>query len=273
MIAKKYYEALNLKRNPFSLLPSPDMFYMIDSQMEAMDVFTFALENDAPMVRIYGEPGVGKTALLRYMLGKLKERYATSYIHVTPLTDTPEFIKDVFNLNERPEENTKSVLDRCIENTLRKDIKRIVVVDEAQDMSRDLFLISKYIIDRISFEGHEGKVFFVFSGTQEMKERFESKDMKSLAQRCPFSFDVKGMRKKETKGYIEFRLRKCDYKGSFPFTDKAINLIWKFSKGNPRKVNILSERSLLASIVKRKSIVEKSEVKEALKDIPEKILK
>ncbi len=266
MITTKYYELLGLKKNPFSILPDPELFYVIDSQLEAMNTIMFAIENESPMARLYGEPGIGKTALLKYMAEKLKTECSVSYVALTPITTLEELVKEMFFLNELPK-NVKSVLDRELDKLPRRKRKKVVIIDEAQDMGRDMIFLVKYIIDK-SFQDGKASIFFLLSGTEELRKKLEEKPMRSVAQRGSFSYTLKGIKKEEIKGYMEYRLRKCNYKGPFPFSEKAIKAIWKFSSGNPRKVNILAERSLLSSMVRKKNTVGVREVKEAYRDLP-----
>ncbi len=265
MIITKYYEALNLERNPFSLALDLDFYYLMSSHVEAIDTVFFAFDNGSPMVRLYGEPGTGKTMLLKHLSKKFEEKYSIKVVNITynPLMDVKEFCKFIFGVDGIND------LDGLIKDFLSRTERLVIFVDEAQDMEYSYFLFLKYLIDLSSVSS---KVFVLLSGTPILKRRFSEESLIPLAQRSPYHCELYGLKKDEIKGYIEHRLRRSGYSGDIPFKDKAIKYIYKLTKGNPRKVNILSERSMLAAMVKGKRQVGKREVKEAYKDISSEVM-
>lgn len=267
MIVTRYYEALNLERNPFSLTPDLNFYFLMSSHVEAIDTVFFAFDNGAPMVRLYGEPGMGKTMLLKYLAGKFREKYGidVNYMTYNPLVDVKSFAQDVLDTQNI------SDIEGAVKSLFEKRGGRIVIfVDEAQDMSYEHFLLLKYIID---FSASPSRAFVLLSGTPVLKEKFSRDEMLPLAQRAPYHCKLYGLKKEEVKGYIEHRMKKSGFSGDVPFKGRAIKHIWKLTGGNPRKVNILAERSILAAMVKGKRTVGKKEVKEAYKDISDEILK
>ncbi len=264
MIVTKYYEALNLERNPFSLTPDLDFYFLMASHVEAIDTIFFAFDNGSPMARLYGEPGMGKTMLLKYLTYKFQEKYGidVNYLTYNPLMDIKSFAEDVLK------QKGITDIDVSISSFFENNERLVLFVDESQDMEYNHFLFLKYLIDFAS-----DKVFILLSGTPILKEKFTKREMLPLAQRSPYHCDLYGLKKEEVKGYIEHRMRKSGFSGDVPFKDRAIKYIWKLTRGNPRKVNILAERSILAAMVKGKRKVGKGEVKEAYKDISAEILK
>ena len=250
MIVSRYYEALNLKCNPFSLVPDPDIFFLMASHAEAIDTIFFAYDNDTPMVRIIGDPGTGKTMLLKFAKKKfLEERGIKAvYLSYNPLLSISDFAQQLDGIGD-------------FEGAVA------VLIDEAQDMGVDYFLILKHRLDSVSLQG-KGRFFVVVAGTSKLTELFEEEAMRPMAQRSPYACELYGLRKEELAGYIDFRLRHAGFSGELPFTKWALNLIWSRTKGNPRLVNILAERSLLAAMVSGRRKVKRKDVKTAIKDLP-----
>jgi len=268
MIVTRYYETLNLERNPFSLTPDLDFFFLMSSHVEAIDTIFFAFDNGSPMVRLYGEPGMGKTMLLKYLASKFHEKYGITVNQITynPLMDVRSFAQCV--IGEKDFSDIERAVASFFEETAENGV--VIFVDEAQDMSYEHFFFLKYLIDYSSLSP---KAFVLLSGTPLLKEKFASKEMLPLAQRSPYHCELYGLKKDEVKGYIEHRMKKSGFSGDVPFKSRAIKYIWKLTRGNPRKVNILAERSILAAMVKGKRKVGKKEVKEAYKDISAEILR
>lgn len=120
MIVTKYYETLNLNKNPFSLAPDLSMFFLMQSHKEAIDTVVFALDNDVPMARIYGEPGMGKTMLLRYIETRLPQERNVNcrYVPFNPMMDNFSFFKSLFSVE--PEGFDDVSLRKALANIFRK---------------------------------------------------------------------------------------------------------------------------------------------------------
>ncbi len=267
MIVTRYFEALNLERNPFALTPDLSMFYLMSSHLEAADTVFFAYDNASPMVRIYGEPGMGKTMLLKYLEARFTQEreVQAKYVAYNPIMNHTDFFKSLFGVEAFQFD------DLFIKNVLGDVLSRgdyVLLIDEAQDLRQEHFVFLKHLVDDSSSSSYGGRLFVVCAGTMKLKSVFELEELKPIAQRAPYHSVLNGLKRDELSSYIEHRLRQVGYKGGLPFSRWALRLIWKSTKGNPRMVNILAERSLLAAIVRGRREVGRKEVKEALKDIP-----
>ena len=267
MIVTKYYEALNLKANPFALTPDVSMFFLMQSHREAFDTVLFSLDNGVPMVRIYGDPGTGKTMLLRYLEDRLTadREVFCKYVSYNVMMDHYAFLKSLFSVEVSGFDDAS--LRACLSEVLSKG-DYVLLIDEAQDMQLPQFALLKHLLDESASGLYGGRLFVVCAGTLKLEKLFESEDFKPLAQRAPYHFRLYGLKKDEVGAYIEFRLRQSGFAGEMPFTRWALRRIWKTTNGNPRKVNILAERAMLAAMVRGKRRAGWREVKEAERDLP-----
>jgi phage tail protein X len=71
----------------------------------------------------------------------------------------------------------------------------------------------------------------------------------------------------ETNDYIRHRLAVADFKGSDLFDRRAQQLIWEYSHGIPRKINILCDNALLTGYGVKKKRITASLMEEAIKDL------
>jgi hypothetical protein len=77
--------------------------------------------------------------------------------------------------------------------------------------------------------------------------------MEQLRQRVIASYHLGPMEAKETRGYIEHRLRRVGWDGSNPaFDDAAFAAIHEASNGIPRRINGLCGRLLLSGYLSEK---------------------
>jgi hypothetical protein len=79
-------------------------------------------------------------------------------------------------------------------------------------------------------------------------------------------YHLNPLSKKETKEYIEKRLRTAGAKGRL-FTERAIKKIYQRSGGIPRLINILCDNSLLTGYAMDEKTVDHKLVREAAKDL------
>ncbi|NIO20582.1 MAG: hypothetical protein GTN76_07555, partial [Candidatus Aenigmarchaeota archaeon] len=78
---------------------------------------------------------------------------------------------------------------------------------------------------------------------------------------------VMSLSEEETYQYIDHRLRVAGYGGSALFSRRAQQLIWAYSQGVPRKINVLCDNALLIGYALRKKMIKTNEVEEAIKDL------
>ena len=66
-----YEEFFHLKDAPFRLTPDPDYFFPSGVHKEALDTMVFSINAGEGFVLITGNPGAGKTLLVRTLLRQL----------------------------------------------------------------------------------------------------------------------------------------------------------------------------------------------------------
>ncbi len=63
-----YEEFFKLTDTPFRLTPDPDYFFPSNVHREALETLMYSIRAGEGFVQITGEPGAGKTLLIRTML-------------------------------------------------------------------------------------------------------------------------------------------------------------------------------------------------------------
>jgi general secretion pathway protein A len=89
---------------------------------------------------------------------------------------------------------------------------------------------------------------------------------RELKQRINLRYHLPPLSEKETKEYIEKRLRIAGSNGAI-FTPEAITEIYRRSKGIPRVINILCDNTLLTAYALDQKVVDVKPVIEASKDL------
>ncbi len=78
--------------------------------------------------------------------------------------------------------------------------------------------------------------------------------MRQIYQRIVVKYHLSPLLEEEVKDYIDFRLRKVGY-GNLVIPPEGYKMIYKFSKGIPRLINILCERALILGFVRQERVL------------------
>jgi general secretion pathway protein A len=263
-----YLSFFNLNEDPFRLTPDSHFFYPSQEHNDVLFSLDYVIEQKEGFSLIVGEPGTGKTTILRVFIDKWKDKAEIALI-MTPRLSPEEFLQAVLeDLNVRISSNNKNEMikafrDILIERSL-SDRRVIIVVDEAQNLPyetlEELRLLSNLETEK------EKLLQIMLVGQPELKKKLLSENLKQLNQRIAVKATLNHLNAVETQDYINFRLRKAG-KGSVVFEDDAIKLIYKISKGIPRLINLLSSRSLMAAYIEGTNFIKKNHVEYAKKHL------
>lgn len=269
-----YQQYFNLTEMPFALLPDTNFFYESDSYKEALNVLLVAIRTGEGFVKISGEVGTGKTMLCRKLLNCLDdENYVTVYIP-NPFLSPNQLrmaLADELGIeysNYASDDITSYRLMSDITKKLmlyNKNRKKVVVcLDEVQAMPIET-LEALRLLSNIETEKSK-LIQTVLFGQPELDERLAQSCNRQLKQRITFSYKLKPVDRNSLAGYINHRLRVAGYNGGELFTSKAIDKIYKDSKGVPRLVNTLCNKALILAFGQGKNNVASNHVKKAIND-------
>jgi general secretion pathway protein A len=155
-------------------------------------------------------------------------------------------------------------LHRYLLNAYRRDERVILIVDEAHGLSPELLEEIRLLSN---FETSKSKLIqIVLIGQPELDKMLAQPEFRQLKQRINLRYYLPPLSEKETREYIEKRLRIAGAKES-PFTDKAIKEIYMRSGGIPRLINILCDNALLNGFALDQKKVDERSVEEVAKDL------
>ncbi|MDY7031602.1 MAG: AAA family ATPase [Thermodesulfobacteriota bacterium] len=264
-----YEDFYYLNEKPFNATPDPKFLYLGEHHEEALANLMYGVHERKGFIVLTGEVGAGKTTLIRTLLERLNNNVKTAYIFNPNLTVDSLFstILDEFNLEH--EYKNKADFLRAFNNFLIECLERdeivILIIDESQNLSPSLLEEIRLLLN---LETSKNKLLqVILSGQPELNQKLELPQLRQLKQRIGLRYHIPPLTKRETKYYIRERIRIAGSKDFSPFTDKAINKIYRHTKGIPRLINILCDNTLLTGYATNQLMIGPAIVNECAQDL------
>ncbi|MFC1811476.1 AAA family ATPase [Thermodesulfobacteriota bacterium] len=244
-----YKNFFGFKERPFKLVPNPAYLFLSKSHEEALAHLTYATTQGDGFVEITGEVGTGKTTLCRAFLENLDEYTEAAYIF-NPKLDSIQLLKavnDEFGISS-DSDNTKGLIDTLNTFLIEKKAEGknvILLIDEAQNLTEDV-LEQLRLLSNLETTRHK-LLQIILVGQPELGEKFDSYELRQLAQRINLRCQLLPLNYKEVRDYIQHRINIASRKPGIKFSRAAYRFICQYSRGIPRLINIVCDRALLSA--------------------------
>lgn len=248
-----YLEFYGLRQSPFDITPNPRFLFHSTKHREAFNHLLYGIQHRKGFVQLTGEVGAGKTTLCRALLEQLDARFSTALI-LNPVMSGDELMKAIateFGLDVKGRDRMETmaiISDFLLRQTLAGK-ETVLIVDEAQNLTEEL-LEQVRLISNIETDDRK-LLQIVLMGQPELRERLNSHKLRQLRQRITVRYHLKPLTRTEVGQYIQHRLALAGSKGMPSFTGPAVWRVFNYSKGIPRLVNALCDKTLLAGYVER----------------------
>jgi general secretion pathway protein A len=266
-----YCNFFGFSERPFDLTPDPKFLYLSHCHVEMLAALTYGIHQRRGFITMVGEVGTGKTLLLNTILDRLDKNTKVAYIFNTDLTFRQMLITALVDLGLLKSVNKLSK-DRALQRLNDFAIRQlplggnvVLIVDEAQNL-KQRSMENLRLISNLETRKHK-LVQIVLSGQPELDTKLNQPELRQLAQRISLKRYITALNEKETYEYIHHRLRIANYKGPSLFNRRTQQLIWEYTEGVPRKINVLCDNALLIGYGLKKKKIDTDVVKEAINDL------
>lgn len=265
-----YLEHFGIKELPFTLTPNTHFFCNLPAYQSAFNVLLFSLRSGECLIKIMGEVGSGKTMLCRKLMNTLDPCFVVAYIpnpDLSPIGLRMAVAREL-GLEMTEDMSDHRVLELITEHLiqLRRQGKHVVLlIDEAQALS-DESLEALRLLTNIETESQKLLQIVLFA-QPELDQRLDTHKFRQLKQRITFSHSLKLLDRKELEAYLCHRLMTAGHTNAYTlFTRKSCDLLYKFSAGTPRLINILCHKAMLVAFGRGDETVDHRSMEEAIRD-------
>ena len=265
-----YAKYFGFSEKPFTLTPNPRFMYLSNNHKEAFAHLLYGINNHYGFIELVGEVGTGKTTILRTLLAQLNdENYRTALIFNPCLTGVEllRSINNEFGLPSTSEYSNELLaeLNRFLLTESEKGRTVVLVIDEAQNLQRDV-LEQIRLISNLETE-NDKLIQIILVGQPELEIILERPDLRQLNQRIAVRYKLKSMSRNETRSYIKHRMEVAGETGGVTFTTAAYKLIYMYSRGVPRMVNLLCDRALIIAYGDERRLVTSTIITRGIREI------
>lgn len=243
-----YCEHFGLKEKPFTITPNPNFIFLSENHREAFAHLLYGVENHAGFIALVGEVGTGKTTLLRTLLSDLDRDKYRSALVFNPCMTVEQMLATICREYEiSSEESSKFGYHQALNSFLLEENRAgrtvILVVDEAQNLSPPL-LEQIRMISNLETESDK-LIQIIVAGQPELNKLLARNDLRQLNQRITVRCYLKAMNIDDTADYIRHRLKIAGSRIPKVFSDDAVKVIYRYSKGVPRVINAVCDQTLV----------------------------
>jgi type II secretory pathway predicted ATPase ExeA len=226
---------------------------MMPHTREALACLEYGISARKGFTVLTGEVGTGKTTLLKRALASFNNRRISTAFVFNPRLEVLDFLEFVLaDFGIVAVNRTKSgmllQLNRWLIERFRMEETCVVVIDEAQNLSWELLEEIRLLTNLET--SSEKLLQIVLSGQPELEEKLRHPSVRQLRQRIALWCRTQPLTESQTHAYVAERLRLAGA-GRPLFTPDALDLIYRYSHGIPRIINLLCEHSLIVAYVEQ----------------------
>lgn len=271
---RAYLEFLGLREPPFSITADPAFLYLSKKHREALSHMIYGIRERKGFVEITGEIGTGKTTLCKALLRHLDPSTKTALILQPGLSELQLLQSVVQDFGMNPMQanrfNLFNQLNRFLLEQAALGNNIVLIIDEAQNLSLRLLeevrMLSNLETDKAKL------IQIILVGQPQLREKLSLPSLEQLRQRIGVRYHITALDADEVRTYIMHRLSIAGSDGKIEWTPDGVEEIYQRSKGVPRLINLMCDRSLLACYVLRVKRVDGEIVRRSYQELQGEVL-
>lgn len=267
-----YHQHFGLNEAPFSIAVNPRYLFMSQRHRDALAHLLYGVSGGGGFILLTGEVGTGKTTINRCLLEQLPDTTDLAII-LNPALSAVELLAsacDELSIDYPAGTQSLKALTDALHRYLLENYERgrrtVLMIDEAQHLD---FNVLEQIRLLTNLETNDEKLLqIILIGQPELTEKLSRPELRQLNQRITARYNLQPLNFDETAAYIKHRLEVAGLKGGVSlFETSAVRRIHSLTRGIPRLINVLCDRSLLGAYGQKKSRVTRLLVRDAATEV------
>lgn len=255
MKTNKYLALLGLKWNPFT----SDIPVEALVENENISHFVWKIENlvlDGGFAMITGDPGTGKSVILRIINEKLRNLRDVKVGCLTrPQSGLGDFYRELGNLFDIELKSSnryggyKALRERWNHHLTSTLFRPILLIDEAQEMP-SMTMSELRLLASVNFDS-QSILTVIFCGDRRLPEKFRSPELIPLGSRIRTRYITESQPKTDLAHYLKEAITRAGNPGLL--TSDLIKALSEHAAGNYRILTTMAAELLAEGIVREKS--------------------
>ena len=252
----QYEDFYGFVQSPFTLAPDPRFLYLSPSHDAALQLLLQTIDRKEGIVVLAGDIGTGKTTVCRSVLERLDMTCFTSLL-LNPFLSVEELLREILldfgvvsreavrsgRISAATKHDLVSTLHEFLVSLIPIGGSGVLIIDEAQHLSPPVLEELRVLSN---LETNNQKLLqIVLVGQLNLLDALKSPHVKKLDQRISMRAILHPLTRTDIEAYIGHRLSVAHGSSSITFDSSALDAIYAISKGIPRVINLLCDRSLM----------------------------
>jgi len=245
-----YESFYGLNSDPFRLNADHRFCFTHPSYIKAKGSVQYGLHRAEGFVMVTGRSGTGKTTLLGDLLASLSpKKYVVAHLVSSQLEggDLLHMAAYAFGLDTHKPQKAQLLilLTNFLVERRQQGLRSVLIIDEAQGLAPSALHELRRLSDLQ--HDHTPLLQIVLLGQEGLRTMVRTQAMEPIHQRLVAAWHLDPLGPEETIDYVRHRLERAGWKGAPAFSPGVLRIVYDFSEGIPRRINLICSRLLLSA--------------------------
>ncbi len=263
-----YTSFYKFNTKPFQISSDPKFLWLGEKHKEALATLKYGILDNKGFLLLTGDVGTGKTTLIHSLIESLGDDIIYASVPDPSLSklDFLNYIAYEFGMEQEFSSKGKFLTQfrKFLVEAYEDKKKVLLIIDEAQLLTQEL-LEEIRLLSNIE-KSHTKLINIFFVGQNEFNEILNKVQNRAVRQRLTLNYNIDPLTPRETTDYIKFRLKIAGVEKDI-FELEALQQIFIYSGGFPRRINIICDHALLSGYVQENQTIGIGIIKECAKEL------